>query len=150
VTGNDGIKPIYQNGLIDFTHLDPADFPKIAEIGHQMNFARFYRDKGIESRTGNTMIGIQFQYPDCLPSSALMWHSTVIMLFRDKKSTNLVEIRLLSEDLCLLSVPQVSSISHRTFSYFGEVYTPLLRQPPYLPRNAAIVNSGQLFSIFNK
>jgi hypothetical protein len=55
-----------------------------------------------------------------------MWHSTVIVLFRDKKSTSLVEIRLLSEDVCLLSVLQVSSISYRTFSYFGEVCTPLM------------------------
>jgi hypothetical protein len=54
-----------------------------------------------------------------------MWHNTVIVLFRDKTSTNLVEIRLLSEDLCFLSVPQVLSISFLTFSYFGEVYTPL-------------------------
>jgi hypothetical protein len=29
------------------------------------------------------MIRIPFQYPDCLPSSTLMWHSTVIVLFRD-------------------------------------------------------------------
>jgi hypothetical protein len=58
-----------------------------------------------------------------------MWHITVIVLFRDKKSTNLVEIRLLSEDICLLSVSQVSSISYRTFSYFGEVYTPLSNRP---------------------
>jgi hypothetical protein len=30
MTANDGTKPIYRNGLKDFTHLDPADFPKIA------------------------------------------------------------------------------------------------------------------------
>jgi hypothetical protein len=53
-----------------------------------------------------------------------MLHSTVIVLFRDKKPTNLVEIRLLSEHLCLLSVPQVSSISYRTFHILVK-FTPL-------------------------
>jgi hypothetical protein len=75
-----------------------------------------------------------------------MWHSTVIMLFRDKMSTNLVEIRLLSEDLCLLSVPQVSSISYRTFSSFDEVYSPLTVQQKYpnmakcIPAEVAVDN----------
>jgi hypothetical protein len=30
VTANDGPKPIYRNGLKDFTHLNPAEVPKIA------------------------------------------------------------------------------------------------------------------------
>jgi hypothetical protein len=29
MAANDGTKPIYRNGLKDFTHRDPADFPTI-------------------------------------------------------------------------------------------------------------------------